>query len=125
MTHKIIICILLLVTVSSGNNMASAGRTHVANAGTDMHISNSSSPAQQTTQNPHKLPLSAAHQNDAHHGKAMKVPHMEELPHIHRYHKERVKKLKAHHSKFWILSKMIVVICHLSLLWIAYMHLTH
>ena len=123
MTHKIIICILLLVTVSSGINKVSAGQNQ-AHELTGQHISNQSQ-SQATTAQDTKYPLSAAHQNDVPHGKAARVPHMEELPHIHRYHKERVKKLRAHHGKFWFLSKAIVVVCHLSLLWIAYMHLTH
>src|SRR3569832_1772454 len=33
------------------------------------------------------------------------APTMDETPHIHRFHKERVKKLKKHHTKFWLLSK--------------------
>ncbi len=122
MTHKIIICILLLVTVSSVNNLASAGPNKVAKSSTDMHINS----AQSQNQSPHgKMPVSAAHQNESHHGKSANVPHMEELPHIHRYHRERVKKLKAHHTRFWFLSQALVVICQLTLLWIAYLHLTH
>lgn len=50
---------------------------------------------------------------------------MEELAHIHHFHKERVKKLKRHHKKYWILSKMLLVLCHVALLVGAYLHLTH
>ena len=58
------------------------------------------------------------------HGKA-NVPHMEELPHIHHFHKERVKKIKQHHTKFWMLSKVLVILCHISILVIAYLHAIH
>ena len=58
------------------------------------------------------------------HGKAQ-APHMEELPHIHRFHKERVKKITKHHSKYWFLSQVILALCHLSILVIGYLHATH
>ena len=53
------------------------------------------------------------------------TPKMEELPHIHHFHKERVKKVKRHHKKFWALSILILVLCHISILVMAYMHVTH
>ncbi|MEO7923838.1 MAG: hypothetical protein ABIR30_09180 [Chitinophagaceae bacterium] len=53
------------------------------------------------------------------------VPTMDELAHIHRFHKGRVKKIKRHHGKFWALSKLLLVICHIVLLVIAFMHVTH
>lgn len=72
-----------------------------------------------------KMPAAAA---DSHskvpHGKAH-VPHMEELPHIHRFHKERVKNIKKHHSKLWFLSQALIVLCHLSILVIGFLHATH
>ena len=48
----------------------------------------------------------------------------EELAHIHHFHKERVKKLKKHHKKCWRLSKILLILCHIALLVIAYMHVT-
>jgi hypothetical protein len=72
-----------------------------------------------------KLPFIPAPLPEAPHGKPVKAPHMEELPHIHRFHKERVKKMKQHHGKCWVLSQAILVVCHLSMLYIAYLHLTH
>lgn len=71
-----------------------------------------------------KLPLHPASKSEVPHGKAQ-APVMEELPHIHRFHKERVKKIKQHHTKCWIASQVIVVLCHLSMLVIAYMHVIH
>ena len=57
----------------------------------------------------------------------VKKPHllkMEELAHIHHFHKERVKKMKRHHKKCWTLSKILLILCHIALLVIAYMHVT-
>jgi len=71
-----------------------------------------------------KLPVSADSHSKAPHGKTH-VPHMEELPHIHRFHKERVKKIKKHHGKYWIVSQVIIVLCHLSILVIGFLHATH
>jgi hypothetical protein len=49
----------------------------------------------------------------------------EELPHIHHFHKERMKKIKRHHKKCWALSMILLVICHLAILAMAYMHVAH
>lgn len=53
------------------------------------------------------------------------APKTEELPHIHRFHKERVKKVKRHHKKYWFLGMLLVVICHAAILFMAYMHAIH
>ncbi len=53
------------------------------------------------------------------------VPTMDETPHIHHYHKERVKKNKKHHTKIWYLSMFLIAVCQVSLLIIAYLHVTH
>jgi hypothetical protein len=53
-------------------------------------------------------------------------PKIEELPHIHHFHKERVKKVKRHHKKFWALCMLLLLLCHISILVMAYMHvITH
>jgi hypothetical protein len=49
-------------------------------------------------------------------------PKIDELPHIHHFHKERVKKVKRHHKKVWTISMLILVLCHISILIMAYMH---
>ena len=127
MTQRIIICILFLVIVSSGNYRAGAGQ-QADRKSTEMHISQNQ-PAAAHSSNAHtqKMPGSATASGQHHegHGKAARVPHMEELPHIHKYHKGRVKKVRVHHRRIWILAKALVVVCHLTLLWIAYLHLTH
>ncbi|MEO6610575.1 MAG: hypothetical protein ABIT05_00530 [Chitinophagaceae bacterium] len=53
------------------------------------------------------------------------VPSFDELAHVHRFHKGRVKKIKKHHKKYWAFSKLILVLCHIAILVIAYMHVTH
>ena len=70
------------------------------------------------------LPASPAAQPVEHSKKAQSMK-TEELAHIHHFHKERVKKIKRHHKKYWILSKLVLILCHLVLLICAYLHLTH
>jgi hypothetical protein len=58
----------------------------------------------------------------------VKKPHLmktEELAHIHHFHKERVKKEKYHHQAAYSVAKLILILCHISLLVVAYMHLCH
>lgn len=71
-----------------------------------------------------KTPFFPAPEQKVPHGKAVS-PNTDELPHIHKFHKERVKKIKKHHSKFWIVSKLLLVLCHLSILVLAFVHATH
>ena len=52
-------------------------------------------------------------------------PKLEEVPHIHHFHKERVRRSKRHHKKFWALSKLLLLLCHVALLMMAYMHAAH
>ena len=52
------------------------------------------------------------------------TPKLDELPHIHHFHKERVKKVKRHHKKVWTISMLILVLCHISILIMAFMHVT-
>jgi hypothetical protein len=71
------------------------------------------------------IPLFPASKGELPHGAKATAPHMEELPHIHRFHKERVKKIKQHHTRFWMLSKALVILCHISILVIGYLHAIH
>jgi len=70
-------------------------------------------------------PAFPAHAKDKPHVYGWKTPHFEELPHIHHFHKERVKKIRRHRQKCWLLTKLVLVLCHLSILWIGYLHLVH
>lgn len=55
-------------------------------------------------------------------GEKAHTPKIDELPHVHHFHKERVKKVKRHHKKVWTISMLILVLCHISILIMAYMH---
>ena len=55
----------------------------------------------------------------------MYVPKMEELAKIHLFHKGRLERIKKHHKKCWLSAKVLLVLCHLALLIVAYLHLTH
>jgi hypothetical protein len=48
-------------------------------------------------------------------------PSMDETPHIHHFHKHRVKKLKKHRH-YWVASKFFLAMIQLVLLFMAYMH---
>lgn len=69
----------------------------------------------------HKLPATRPEE----HEKKTHIQKTEETAHIHHFHKERVKKIKRHHKKFWVISKIILILCHLVLLYCAFLHLTH
>jgi hypothetical protein len=74
----------------------------------------------------HELPApSSKHSQPIAPHKKATGPSMEELPHIHRFHKERVKKIRRYYNKFWALAKFIVVLCHIGLLILGYLHATH
>ncbi|MES1197944.1 MAG: hypothetical protein ABUL41_01550 [Chitinophagaceae bacterium] len=78
----------------------------------------------ETTMNDQPQPLQPVTRQE----EPVKKPHLqktEELAHIHHFHKERVKKLKRHHKKFWLLSKVLLIVSHLLILVCAYMHLVH
>ena len=122
MTQRTLSSIIFLVIFSLATTTALAGG-HTAKATTE------------TTGKEIKTSMGADHSEtgknmlpDAHskapQGKAH-APQMEELPHIHKFHKERVKKIKKHHSKYWFLSQVILALCHLSILVIGYLHATH
>lgn len=50
---------------------------------------------------------------------------IEELGKIHRFHKERVKKVKKHSGAFWLAAKVLLVCCQVALLIHAFLHLSH
>ncbi len=86
--------------------------------------SGSDKPAKSSTDTPIKA---APVHHEKSHSAAGKphAPSMDETPHILRFHKERVKKIKKHHSKCWMISMAVVVLCQLALLVIGYLHATH
>ena len=125
MTQRIIISIVFLVSFSLGSNHASAKRQREAIVVENLQNDLRHAGAKETSAPVKNQPVFPASKPESQHGKPVKAPHLEELPHIHRYHKERVKKLRQHHGKFWFLGQLLVVLCHLSLLLISYLHLVH
>ena len=126
MTQRIIISILFLVTVSLGTNRVSGAPQREQMPVIENNLTDTkAAPAKEVPSPVKNMPTIPAPKPEAPHHKSMQAPHMEEIPHIHRYHKERVKKVKQHHSKLWFLSQFIVVICQVSLLVIAYLHIVH
>ena len=69
-------------------------------------------------------PVSQEEHSKAPHNKAHSA-HSEELPHIHKFHKERVKKIKKHHSKYWLLSQVLLFLCHAAILYMSYLGAAH
>jgi hypothetical protein len=124
MTHRtsgkaiILIIFLLISFAAAANSNAAEKETSTSKA---VKTTTAASDHPETGNKATALP--DAH-SKAPHGK-VNPPHMEELPHIHKFHKERVKKIKKHHSKYWLLSQVIIVLCHISILVIGYLHATH
>ena len=125
MTQRIIITILFLVTVSLGSNNARAGKLAAAKVNNSYTTQLELTDVKDIPVPVKPQPIMPSSAPDSPHGKALKAPQLEELPHIHRYHRERVKKNVAHQGKFWFLGQVLVVLSQLSLLFIAYMHITH
>jgi hypothetical protein len=124
MTQKTLSSIIFLMIFSLASTTALAGG-HTAKAETEL----ASKEVKATAMPDHsdagkKAPVFPEPYPKVPHGKAH-VPQMEELPHIHKFHKERVKKMKKHHSKYWLLSQVLLALCHLSILVIGYLHATH
>lgn len=103
-------------TNSKSNSTISVGDDGMSNNTSQEPAStNTSMPAVPSTK-------SVPHESHEEKGHAHKT---EELPHIHRFHKERVRKIKRHHKKYWFLSILLVAICHAAILFMAYMHAVH
>ncbi|MEO7393860.1 MAG: hypothetical protein ABIU11_02895 [Chitinophagaceae bacterium] len=126
MTRFIFISILSLAMVSMTTFTASAGTRKSSSVSVndtkETDYNSSSSPV--TTGKavpvvPAAKPLPPLHQEEKSH-----APKLEELPHIHYFHKERVKKIKRHHKKCWTLSMVLLVLCHIAILTMSYIHVT-
>ena len=115
----ILIVIVSLISLTSYSNQQSVS-VSVESGYTD-DLSRQTPDGNQGT---NKIPFFPPKESKGHHGK-LNSPQMDELAHMHKFHKERVKKIKKHHDKFWLLSKLILILCHLSILVIAYLHATH
>ena len=124
MTQKTLSGLILIVIVSL-ISFKSFGTTHTVKTTTDLTLT------QDLTEEPvsghlmtNKAPFFPAPEHKENHGKAHS-PQMDETPHIHKFHRERIKKVRKHHSKLWIISQLILLLCHISILIIAFLHVTH
>jgi Na+/H+ antiporter NhaC len=125
MTRLIIICSLFLTLFAGASFTASANSnksvTGTENVTKESNTGNHSEPAasKSVPNAPVTKTVPPVHPEEKGH-----TPKLDELAHIHRFHKERVKKVKRHHKKVWSLSMLILVLCHISILIMAYMHVT-
>jgi hypothetical protein len=124
MTRYIFFSIFFLAAATLSSNKSFAG-THAATAITVSDskeaVTDIPAPSKETIP---ALPAVPATKQQNHGGK-VQAPKMEELPHIHHFHKERVRRVKKHHSKVWMMVKLIVILCHVGLLICGYLHATH
>lgn len=124
MTRLIIISSLFLAlfsassfTASAGNNKSTETSINDTKDNGTKHSQESNTASKTTHNNPVTNTVPHAHPEDKGHS-----PKLHELPHIHHFHRERVKKVKRHHKKVWSLSVLLLAICHISILIMAYTH---
>ena len=126
MTHYFFISILLLALFATSSNNAYAKsykhtRTTVAaNSNKDENEQKALPVPAATPKN--STPTTSSENAAEHKGHGLST---EETPHIHHFHKERVKKSKRHHKKFWMLSKLLLLLCHIAMIVLAYTHAAH
>ena len=111
-----VLTLVMLMTISNNAFAKKAGSR-------SFNVEHSSNASATSTHEDMQIPLSQSAKNDEH-AKKIPVPKSEELPHIHHFHKERVKKSKKHHKKYWAVSQLILILCHIAILVMAYMHAT-
>ena len=121
MTRYFFISILLLVFFTSTANHVNAKSTKYTTVNTNNTKEEKEQTALPVQANAPKSSTRATMPEEAPEHKAH-GPKLDEVPHIHHFHKERVKKSKRHHKKYWALSKIVLLLCHIALLMIAYMH---
>jgi hypothetical protein len=105
---------LSIKNLSVTSKTFSAGSTSENASANHLHTHNNAIPVKQGC----TIPV----QEENHHTKA---PSFDETPHIHHFHKERVKKATRHHNKIWNISQLILILCQVSLLVIGYLHIIH
>lgn len=125
MTQKTLSSLIFTIvfTVATTTAVANGNQVKTSTEQSSKEVKNTTST--EHSDDAKKVPVSTSDSHSkAPHGKSS-VPHFEELPHIHKYHKERVKKVKKHHSKLWFLGQVLVVLCNISILIIGFLHATH
>jgi hypothetical protein len=122
--YKIIGIFITAIVMTISMNSNAASHRELSSAEKQINASAATTPVE-PVHNSADIPLiPATHSSKSHDGKSQ-PPRAEELAHIHHFHKERVKKIKRHHEKFWFLSQVLLVICHLLILLMAYTHVFH
>ena len=109
MTKYFISSIIILAILMIAPTQVKAESTHSDN--TEMY--DQKSPLKSVPQG--ALPEAPAEKGHGH------PPGMDETPHIHHFHKHRVKKLKKH-QHYWVASKVFLAFVHVVLLVLAYLH---
>lgn len=124
MTRLIIIISLFLAMFSASSFTASAGSKKTTETSVNDsketgtgHNQETNTASKTTNHTPVAKTVPHAHPEEKGHS-----PKLHELPHIHYFHRERVKKVKRHHKKVWSLSVLLLAICHISILIMAYTH---
>jgi hypothetical protein len=127
MTTKIFFSIFFLVMILKASFNASANVNTVVSSKVAAVKEMESKASQEAPASAATVPLAPATKPvpQQHPEEKSHAPKTEELPHIHRYHKERVKKIKRHHKKYWFLGMLLVVVCHAIILFMAYLHVVH
>ena len=126
MTKYFICSILILALFTGMSTTSSAGLGTITSATvSDQKSGQQPDPVKNGAESPVKeVPMNAGPHAPVEKGHGH-APAVDETPHIHHYHRNRVKKLKRHHSKAWFLSQLLIVTCNLVLLLMAYMHMVH
>src|SRR5262245_45330749 len=121
MTRYFFISILLLVLFTNTSNhvYAMSNKTSTVNTKSSKDEKEQKALPVQAAAPKNSTRASAPEEAPEHKSHGLKL---DEVPHIHHFHKERVKKAKRHHKKYWALSKIVLLLCHIALLMMAYMH---
>ena len=123
MTRYFICSILFLALFTGISTYASAGISPVSTVTVD---GNKNERRPEPVKNPAETPLKNNSSDTGPHKPAEKghahATGMDETPHIHHFHKNRVKKLKRHHGTCWLMSQLLLVVCHAVLLVMSYLH---
>lgn len=126
MTKYFICSILFLALFTGMSTTSSAGvGTHSSAIVNDQNNGQQNAPVKSGAEVPVKeVPMNAGPHAPVEKGHGH-APAIDETPHIHHYHRNRVKKMKRHHSKAWFLGQLLVVTSNLVLFLMAYLHAAH
>ncbi len=122
MTRQIIILLVLFISIPFKNYTRATSKN---DAGMEMSIADPVRIETSVPSPPLPIPVIPVDPGLVPPSHKMHVPVMEELAKIHRFHRERLKRIRKHEAKCWLSAKLLLIICHLVLLICAYLHATH